>query len=199
MRFNKYANDFSDIQLVLEYDNHLRQSIKGLILNQIMTGNVFVSKADEDQIRIDKFRAILCLYFSCTIDFYQAKIETEIKLNRKDSCYENDNRTFCTNWSSRLLRTQISRFYNEAILNQLIADGEQFCYIAHSKMKVKNESSKFPLCACLVDKMLDPIELLDNLVDAYGGNCNYKAEPKIPSHPHCTHTIQPVPEVFNLT
>ena len=105
------------------------------------------------------------------------------------SKYATDSRVFPSGWAERLVRIQLSRFYNQAVLEMLIEKGKTQCYVPHSKHEELNTN-----CSKMLAGNTHEIkELYDKLIRTYE-NGVYDKEVKIPDHPHCTHVIKPLEE-----
>ena len=177
-----YAKEFSEIIETVKSNPQLLKKIVLLIATESIPGKVL-----EGGGRLDSLRLILSDYFEGKYNINETIAEVEFRLPRQYSAYENDNRVFAKSWAERLTRTQVSRFYNQAVLSEIIETGGSECFIAHS-------SSEGPDSKCsqqLAGNRHSAAVLLDRLVSSYRDG-NWDKDVKIPDHPHCTHTVQPV-------
>lgn len=177
----EYANEFNEILPCLKNNSELRQKAVELIQTKPITG-----KSIEEDNRVNKFREILVELIEgniASLEESYAIVESEIP--RNESRYFSDNRVFSNGWSERLIRTQLSRFYNQTILEDLKDKGEEECFVPASSSH--NLSSR---CAIIQNKNYKVDELLQNLVKNYE-NEQYDKSIKIPEHPHCSHVVKP--------
>jgi len=151
------------------------------LLGQDMPG-----KATEGGDRLDQFRAILVELIQGRVSLVQAVMLVQQRLPREQSTHSANNRVFPFGWEERLVRTQFSRLYNQAVLEHLIAIGETHCFVAHS-------SDEAPESACsvaLAGQTHEVAVLHTRLVESYVRGVFTKTV-KIPDHPHCTHVVMP--------
>jgi len=183
--YSRYAHQFSEIPATLAEVPELREEILRLIDAEPMAG-----KVTEGGDRLDNFRLILRQLVTGEIDLSAAYYLTERELPRSQSIHAADNRVFPSGWAERLVRTQFSRFYNQAIMEDSMNDGETECYVPHSSEEDGNSECSLTLAGRTHDLKL----LHDRLIASYR-NGNWSREPKIPGHPHCTHVITPTREI----
>ena len=93
---------------------------------------------------------------------------------------------FASGWAERLVRTQFSRFYNQAVLQQLTAHGDTECFVPHSA----SEQASSQCSQLLAGRTHNVQGLLTLLADSYALG-QFSKTPKIPDHPHCTHVVRP--------
>lgn len=176
-----YANDFTEIPAALAGNQPLRDAMLALIANQPIAG-----KATEGDNRLNTFREILHELTTGTINIHQAIRRVESELPADSSAYAGNNQVFPHGWAERLVRTQFSRFYNQAVLEELIARGETECFVPHSP----SEQGTAP-CSQVLAGRTHSVRLLHTLlVDSYGLG-HWSDIPKVPDHPHCTHVVAP--------
>lgn len=173
------ANDFTEILAVFSRNDALRSAALALIANQPMAG-----KVTEGGDRLERFRAILTDLINGRTDMVGAIRKTEVELSRQTSLYSGSNQVFAANWEERLVRTQLSRFYNQAVMEKLLAEGETECFVPHSPA----EDSDSKCSIQLAGKTHDLRTLYDRLVGSYAQG-NWSQVVKIPNHPHCTHVV----------
>lgn len=177
-----YANEFSEILPVLSSNKVIKDAMSVLIETEKFPG-----KVTEGGTRLDDFRLILKDLINGKFDLEEAIRRTENNLSSSNSIHKDNNRVFAENWAERLIRIQLSRFYNQAVIEELLAKGETQGNIPHS-------SAEDPTSACsqnLAGSNHDLKYLHDQLIDSYS-NGNFSKELKIPNHPHCTHVVRPI-------
>jgi hypothetical protein len=176
-----WANEFAEIPGILTERADLREAVLVLINGQPMPG-----KVTEGGNRLSRFREILKALVGGEIGLAEACRRTELELPRLESIYGGNNRVFASGWVERLVRTQYSRFYNQAVMEQLLSEGAVSCFIPHS-------SDEDPGSKCsrfLAGSAHDLRRLYDRLINSYARG-NWTNELKIPEHPHCTHVVTP--------
>jgi hypothetical protein len=178
-----WANEFSEVLEALRSNTTLRERAITLICGQRMPG-----KATEGQGRVELARGILCdlvrgdINFKCAI----ARAENELAAEKSPHC--DNNRVFCHQWAERFLRTQLSRFYNQAVIELLLENGEVEGLVPHSSGESADSQ-----CAQLLAGGVHTLRLLlQRLVESYEQG-HWSSDVKIPDHPHCTHVIRPLP------
>jgi hypothetical protein len=177
-----YAKDFTEIPEALTNNASLKRKVLDLVQSEPIPGKVTTGGT-----RVDDFREILIDLFDLQINFNEAIEKTEHELPRQQSMYSSDNRVFASGWAERLVRTQVSRFYNHAVLESIIESGHDECFIEHSS----NESATSKCSQYLAGTIQSAQTMLQRLKSSYGeGNWDHTL--KLPEHPHCTHTFTPV-------
>lgn len=178
-----YANNFYEIIPVLSENHNLKNKVISLIDTRPIMGKVI-----EEENRKNEFRRILQkLITGDIIELDSAYNQVKINLPRNASKYAYNNRVFSQNWAERLVRIQLSRFYNQVVMEILIDQGEEECFIPHSKYEDYDT-----LCTTeLAGKNHKVKNLYDILIDIYE-NENYNQSRTIPQHPNCTHVIRPI-------
>lgn len=178
----EYATEFNEILPSLTDNPELRLSVVELIKTRSIVG-----KSIEEDVRVNKFRDILIKLIEGNISGIEesyAKVESEIP--RNESKYSSNNKVFSSRWSERLVRTQLSRFYNQAILEDLKDRGEEECFVpASSSCNLSSE------CKIIQNKNHKVDELLQNLIESYENGYFEKSKIKIPEHPYCSHVVKP--------
>ena len=176
-----FANEFGEIPNALKENTDLRDAIYHLVATQPLAG-----KITEEPERLARFRRIMERLVAREIDIDAAIRMTEQHLPRETSRHRDNNRVFPHGWAERQVRTQYSRFYNQAVMEQMLADGHTHCYVPHSSA----EGPDSPCSLHLAGGTHDIRVLYDRLVESYGKG-NWDSQPKIPNHPHCTHVVVP--------
>lgn len=177
-----FASEFSEISQALRANSTLRERMENLIAFDDMPGKVL-----EGNDRLHRFRRILGEFTIGRIDFLGVISRIENDLPRDSSSHSNSNRVFASGWSDRLARTQISRFYNQAILTLLKEQCETHCEVPHSSDEMGNSPCTLHLAGGTHSVDL----LLSRLVSCYSGGV-FSQDLKIPNHPHCTHVVRPL-------
>jgi len=177
-----YANDFFEIPQALKSNELLRTKVEELIKTRPMPG-----KALEGDNRVEKFKEILIEVIYSRISLENSYELVENNLPIAESPHSNNTRVFPSGWSERLVRIQLSRFYNQAVLEELQNNNIEVCFIPHSE----KESADSKCTTELAGKQNNVSNLLNLLIDTYE-NGNFTTDAKIPNHPHCTHVIKPI-------
>lgn len=176
-----YAKDFSEIPAALASNQPLRERILSLIASEPIPG-----KVTEGGSRTSTLRVILSELARGEVNIHQAIRRAEVELSRNSSPHGGNNRVFPVGWSERLIRTQFSRFYNQAVLKQLIDSGHTKCEVPHSASEAADSQ-----CSRVLAVRTHRVEdLYARLLEAYSDGL-WSSTPKIPDHPHCTHVVVP--------
>jgi len=177
-----YAKEFRNISATLSENTELRDAVLRLIDEQPVPG-----KVTEGGDRLLRFKEILKQLVRGEIGLSEAYYRAEAEIPRESSFYAANNRVFPSGWAERLVRTQFSRFYNQAVMEQLISEGQTQCFVPHS-----SEEDGGSKCSMFLAGSAHDIKVLYNrLVESYAQG-NWSKDLKIPEHPHCTHVIAPV-------
>ncbi len=177
-----YANDFYQIQESLTNNSSLRRKTLDLVQSEPIAGKVTTGGS-----RLEDFREILIDFFDLKIDLNAAISCTERRIPRQQSMFSGDNRVFASGWSERLVRTQISRFYNQAVLEIIIESGSDDCFVNHSESEQTSSKCSQQLAGSTHSARV----MLERLKSSYGDG-QWNKDLKLPDHPHCTHTFSPV-------
>ena len=183
---SQYAQDFYEIPGTVGENNELQERILELVANEPIPG-----KVTEGEDRLKDLRDILSTFFENEISVQESIQRISEELPRRESRYAHDNRVFASGWDERLARTQISSFYNQAVLLTLKEQGEEQCFIPHSA----HEDSDSPCTIQLAGGSADIESLLNRLNRAYRDG-EWHDEVMIPDHPHCTHTVTPDEDLY---
>lgn len=143
-------------------------------------------KVTEGGARLQAFRGILQDLIAGRLDLLAAYQRTQSLLPREQSPHSYDNHVFPHDWGERLVRTQLSRCYNQAVMEELLASGQIMCHVPHSQAEAATSSCSQQLAGGNHDLRT----LHDRLVASYRDG-KWTKEVKIPNHPHCTHTVTP--------
>ncbi|MCD9491365.1 hypothetical protein GLP30_11085 [Photobacterium phosphoreum] len=177
-----YAKDFHEIPESLTNNTSLKRKVLDLVQSEPIAGKVTAGGS-----RLEDFREILIDFFDLQIDLNAVIAETERRLPRQQSIFSGDNRVFASGWAERLIRTQISRFYNQAVLETIIESGSDGCFIDHSSSEQASSKCSQQLAGTTHSAHV----MLDRLKSSYGDGV-WNNDRKLPDHPHCTHTFSPV-------
>jgi hypothetical protein len=178
----EYASDFQEIPEALRNNSSLKDSVLSLVQSKKIAG-----KATEGGDRLEKFKQILTDLVNDKITLDKAISLTESAIPRHGSIHAGSNHVFASGWAERLVRTQFSRFYNQAVLESEVAKGNTECFVPPS-------SQEQPSSQCsqsLAGRSHDISHLLKLLVSSYEDG-QWDKTPKIPDHPHCTHVVKPI-------
>ena len=118
---DKYASNFYEILTVLGKNDEIKSIVIELIKTKLIPG-----KITEEQTRKKKFRRVLEQLVNGEIQTLKSGYnKVALNIPESTSKYEGDRRVFSRDWAERLMRTQLSRFYNQAILTLLLKSGEK--------------------------------------------------------------------------
>lgn len=177
----RYAREFKEILPVLTENQDLRTDIVTLVDCEPMPG-----KVTEGGARIECLKVILHDLVAGKIGLREAYDRTERELPREGSVHGGNNRVFASGWAERLVRTQLSCFYNQAVLKRILDGGETRCYVGHSS----EEEASSP-CSQIAGEHHDAKQLYERLLQRYRHGDWSSKEILIPNHPYCTHTVMP--------
>src|SRR5699024_6982607 len=165
---NDWAQDFYEIQDVVQERSDLKNTVVDLIRNEPIHG-----KALEGDGRTESLRDILVEFFEKGIGLEEAYRAVPLELPRNESPHASNNRVFPSGWDERLIRTQASRFYNQAVLQTLTEQGEERCFIPHSS----EEDLESPCTQILAGNETEVNLMLSRLERTYG-QADYHGEVK---------------------
>jgi hypothetical protein len=177
-----YASEFSEIPQALRNNPAVKERMLAIISVNRISG-----KVTEGGDRLAKLRQALSLLSEDQLSFNEAIREVEHQLPRHTSIHSGSNQVFASNWAERLVRTQFSRFYNQAVLEEQLAKGRSECYVPPSSQ----ENADSQCSQTLAGRSHDISYLLKLLVNSYEEG-KWDKTPKIPDHPHCTHVVKPI-------
>jgi hypothetical protein len=154
---------------------------------EVLNRDPLPAKALEGGNRLATFKALIARIMSGEMSIATAYRQAEVDLPRQQSLHSASNRVFPSGWGERLVRTQISRFYNQAVLELVVEDGITSVDVPHSS----EEDSSSDCTRLLAGGRHDAKQLLDRLIRAYAQGDFSARDPMIPHHPHCTHVVVP--------
>lgn len=179
-----YANDFSEIPTALAKNDRIRRMMVALIASEPVAG-----KSTQEPERLSEFREILRQLTLGELNIHQAIRQVEVRLPPDSSIYAGNRQVFGERWDERLVRTQYSRFYNQAVLDELRDTGVETCFVP-----VSSSQQDASNCTQVIAGRVHSVsELRRNLIAAYAEG-DFSQKKKIPEHPHCTHVVRPVLE-----
>jgi hypothetical protein len=176
-----YAEDFSQILPVLSREADLRDAVLRLVENNAAVGKILDGAG-----RLAQHRLVMKRLVAGQTLWTQALREAESQLSPTTSPHGGDRRVFPSGWRERYLRTQLSRYYNQAVMELLIADGRARCFVPHSR----DEDPSTRCSTDLANRDHDLVVFHRRLVDGHERN-RWSSDPTIPDHPHCTHVVRP--------
>ena len=175
------ASQYSEIPDALARNAGLRDRALLLIGREPIPG-----KVTEGGARCDELRSLLGRVFRGEMTPAAAYSQIERTLPRDQSMHSSNSRVFADGWGERLVRTQVSRFYNQAVLELAIEANEDTVFVPHSS----EEQGSSPCTQMLAGGHHDCRELLARLIRAYSDGDFTVKDAKIPHHPHCTHVVK---------
>lgn len=184
-----FAHEFDDIPEALS----LNAPIRYRFLRLVQTDPI-VAKVTQEADRLGAFRSILLEFGEGQTSLSQAIASTQQRLDPTSSAYSSDKRVFAKGWSERHVRTQVSRFYNQAVLESLNESGCETCFVPPSS----REKPDSPCTLAYAGKLLEVRLLYDLLTMSYREGNWASGQIKIPDHPHCTHVVRPTDEDLML-
>lgn len=178
-----FASEFSEITEVMAKSDELRKAMIALVNTAPHHG-----KALEGGTRQRVFKSMLTDLILGKLPLSDSYTTVEALIPAAESIHADDRRTFSKGWGKRLVRIQLSRFYNRAIMEELLSQNETQCFVPHSK-----EESSDTCIKGLAGKDHDLKVLHERLVDAHdnGNHKKYENLIKVPNHPHCSHVVAP--------
>ena len=177
---NNLATEFNEILPTISNDADLRTSMLNLIANEPISG-----KVTQGGNRLERFRRVLEELVNGSIDLTVAIGRVQTDIPRDSSAHSGSNNVFASGWEERLIRIQLSRFYNQAVMEKLMSEGEKECYVPHSTEQNPNS----PCSLHLAGRNQNIQVLHTRLVKSYGQGDYSDRSPKIPDHPYCTHVV----------
>lgn len=178
----QWATYYREIPEAISQNDDLRNTITDLVSSKPIHGN-----AVEGGNREEEFRDILLGFFELDYGYQEAIQMVPERLPRRESPHSASNQTFSSDWARRLVRTQGSRFYNQGVLTELQARGDEECYIPRSPEEYPDSDCTVALAGgtAPVDTMLDRLERTYDEED-------YSTPVCIPGRANCTHAIVPL-------
>lgn len=181
---SEYANHFYEIEEIITTNTNVQEQAIKLAGTEPIKG-----KSTEGGTRVEDLREILISFFSGDLSYEEAAERIVQDLPQRESPHAHDNNVFSSDWNERLARTQISRFYNKAVMLELQESGDSECYIPHSDHEMHDSKCTKRLAGSSAE-----IETLLDRLDTKYKEGNWDAGLTIPSRPNCTHTVKPASE-----
>jgi hypothetical protein len=178
-----YAEYFDEIEEALKENVDLRKRVIELINHEALTG-----KCLEGDNRAAMFKCVLKGLVNGWIDIKEASSRTIQELPQEGSRHRDSAVIFSSDWSKRLVHAELSRFYNQAVIEKLLDEGYRECFVPYSKMQNPNSRCTQELAG----KKHELSVLHNRLIQCYHNNDRSDQYPKIPDHPYCSHIIMPV-------
>jgi hypothetical protein len=176
-----FASEFAGIPDALAENASIREKALQLVLSDPIPG-----KATEGGERLDVFRTILADLINGEMMLADAISQVEQQLPLDGSIHAGNNRVFSSKWAERLVRTQFSRFYNQAVIEVLRSAGHTECFVPHSGAEAEDSP-----CSIALAGGTHSLELLHDRLTASYRDGQWSQDVKIPNHPHCTHVVRP--------
>jgi hypothetical protein len=157
-----WASEFWDILPTIRERTDLQRRMIELLAQDTP------GKATEGPSRLLSFRGIMTELSRGNLDLSEAYQEVSHQLPRRTSRHAHNNRVFASGWEERLVRTQLSRLYNQSVLETIIASGSDFCFVPHSSTEnpdnpcsviLARREAQCPLVASAADRQLHSREL----------------------------------------
>ena len=164
-----YANDFTEIFAILAANQPLRVAVDALAATEAMPG-----KATEGDQRLVHFRAILRDLIAGNVTLTQAYQLTAQQLPQAQSQHGGSGRVFAAGWEERLVRTQLSRCYNQGVLNMLAAEGITSCFVPHSSAEQANSRCSLELAGQIMKWKSFAVDWFSPTGTAFGVIANLK-------------------------
>ena len=179
----KYAKEFSEIKDCIVINKKIKQRMIKLINIKRIYGYVVEEENRERELKLilEKF---------CNNDEYllnNGVTEIREKITRSESKYSNNNNVFRKTWENQLLKNQISRFYNQAVLEILHDEGDEKFFVYPSKDQ--DPSGKCSIK--FINKEWSINEILVNIERNYDEG-KYDNSFKLPEHVNCSHVASPI-------
>jgi hypothetical protein len=105
---------------------------------------------------------------------------------RGSKWHASNRRVFAKNWPQRLVRTQLNRFYNQALLQHLLESNETLCEVPRSSEERGDSRCSRELAGTTQEVR----HLHERLLSVYARG-EAASLPLVPDHPHCTHVVRP--------
>ena len=172
-----YATEFGEIPLAVWRNAALRERILALVRTEPIR-----EKALADEARLRAFREILASFFAGAVGFNDTIVDTQAALSGEPPA------DVGRGWAEGLVRSQVSRFYNQAVLAEQLERGATEVYVPHSEA----ERWDAPCTRLLAGQAHDAQLLYDLLMQAYHHGNLASREARVPNHPQCTHVVAPV-------
>lgn len=178
----EWATYYDEIPEALKTNEEVKRHALSLI-----PAEPIIAKSLEGDNRTALFREILNEFFNGSIEQEEAETRIWQELPPSESPHRGDNQLFHDQWAERIIRSQVSRFYNQSVMEFLEERGESEVFVPRSPRQYSDSE-----CTIHLAERQHPIsELLEYLYSQQReGNWNHGVT--IPGHANCTHTVVPV-------
>lgn len=177
----EWATFYDEIPDALANNDELREHTAGLVPEEPI-----IAKSLEGGSRTEDFREIIAAFLSGDIDQETAEQQVWDELPPRESPHRGNNQLFHHQWAERLIRSQGSRFYNQAVMEILVDRGVTECYVPYSPRQDPDSA-----CTQQLERGTHAVsDLLETLYEQQREG-NWGIGVTIPGHANCTHTVVP--------
>jgi hypothetical protein len=176
-----WATYYDEIPTALSNNDKVRSHALELVPDETLIG-----KSLEGGTREEDFRDILTDFFRGNIDYASAQQRVRRELPERESPHRGDNYVFNDQWDERLVRSQVSRFYNQAVMEILDERGEAECFVPRSPREDPDSD-----CTLQLAGGTHSISQLLQFLYSQQRQGNWNDGVTIPGHANCTHTVVP--------
>ena len=178
----EWATYCSEIPSALSDNDEVRSHSLELIAKEPL-----MAKSLEGGTRKDDFRDILAEFNRDAIDRDTAEKRVLQELPASESPHRGNSHVFNNQWAERLIRSQVSRFYNQAVLEVLEEQGHSECFVPHSPSEDRDSD-----CTIQLAGGTHSVSDLLRFLYSQQRQRNWNDGVTIPGHANCTHTVVPV-------
>jgi len=177
----EWATYYDEIPDALTNNDEIREHAVELISDEPI-----IAKSLEGGSRTEDFREIIAAFIGGDIDQDTAEQRVWNDLPPQESPHSGNNRLFHQQWAERLIRSQASRFYNQAVMEILVDCGIEECYVPYSPRQDPDSD-----CTQRLTRGTHSVpQLLETLYEQQREG-NWDVGVTIPGHANCTHTVVP--------
>ncbi len=176
-----WARHYDEIPEALGSNDKVRSHTLDLIADEPIIG-----KSLEGGTRKGDFRTILTALVKGEIDHAAAEQRVSSELPRSNSPHMGNNRVFNSQWKERLIRSQLSRFYNQSVMEVLEERGDSECFVPHSPREDTTSD-----CTQQLAGGTHAISELLRALYSQQRQGNWNDGVTVPGHANCTHTVIP--------
>ncbi|AFK21242.1 hypothetical protein HFX_6118 (plasmid) [Haloferax mediterranei ATCC 33500] len=177
----EWAQHYDEIPKALSNNGEIRLHALELIADEPIIG-----KCLEGGTRKEDFRTILSELVKGEIDHATAEQRVSSELPPSNSLHMGNNHVFNSQWKERLIRSQLSRFYNQSVMEILEERGDSECFVPRSP----REDTTSDCTQQLAGGKHATSELLRALYSQQRQG-NWNDGVTVPGHANCTHTVVP--------
>lgn len=172
-----YASAYSEIDSAISTNI----AVKNEMLRLLSSIPQLAGKALQVQNNSSTFKALLNDYLQGT------KTLAQLHSGMSSMSTTADNRTFATNWETRLIETTINFLYSHSVGTVLLALGQADCHVPHTNTEQGNSHCT----ANMAGRNFNIPTILATNYGAYVNGIFVVPQDKIPNHPHCSHVVAP--------